>query len=151
MGMSHPFPAQTRSTTRFARCRLGACAGPRTARVDDQVAVVPRRFLGAYFADLAAPDPKRERRGKRRPEADREGCACCALTRSLVARNASLAPLALPFTIVRDAPGRFRGGWAPSPLDGGLFADAALAADWARPPRAARALRCDPALVKQLG
>ena len=67
------------------------------------------------------------------------------------ARNASLAPLALPFTIVRDAPGRFRGGWAPSPLDGGLFADAALAADWARPPRAARALRCDPALVKQLG
>ena len=103
-------------------------------RIDDQMAYVPAPFIRAYFRHLMSlcyqdgwlPHPDaRNSPSRLLPEAGE--CGCCQLTQSLLARNATLAPLGLRFTIVRETnnthgtpvhPGR-------GPLEG-LFTDVLL-------------------------
>ena len=96
-------------------------------RIDDQMAYVPAPFIGAYFDDILSLCYQRgwfpNSRSRHIP--DPRDCACCKLTQSLLARNASLAPLVLHFTIVRAEPkyaaragrGALEGVWTDVPLD----------------------------------
>ena len=101
-------------------------------RIDDQMAYVPAPFIGTYFDDILSlcyqdgwlPHPD-ARNSPSRHIPDPRDCACCKLTQSLLARNASLAPLVLHFTIVRAKSkyaaragrGRLEGVFTDVPLD----------------------------------
>ena len=114
-GCSYPFPC--------------GCSDPSRGevRIDDQMAYVPAPFIGAYFDDILSLCYQRgwfpNSRSRHIP--DPRDCACCKLTQSLLARNASLAPLVLHFTIVRAKSqyaaragrGRLEGVFTDVPLD----------------------------------
>ena len=97
-------------------------------RVDDQMAFVPAAFIGAYFDDVSSLCYQHldARSSPSRQVPDHRRCSCCKLTQSLLARNASLAPLVLHFTIVRaeqkygasEGRGALKGAWTDVPLDG---------------------------------
>ena len=107
-------------------------------RIDDQMAYVPAPFIRAYFRHLMSlcyqdgwlPHPDaRNSPSRLLPEAG-EACDCCMLTQSLLARNATLAPLGLRFTLVRPKTG-FRAHPGRGPLEG-LFTDVPLDANGTR-------------------
>ena len=103
-------------------------------RIDDQMAYVPAPFIGAYFRHLMSlcyqdgwlPHPDaRNSPSRLLPEAGE--CGCCKLTQSLLAHNATLSPLGLRFTIVRETNHTHKSPVHPGrgPLEG-LFTDVLL-------------------------